>query len=131
MWKRCIRRIPLSDSGRGEFIDIGSTCLFRLDMSTLANGKPCRQRHKGGYVTWAKTGSKSGSGPFVFVSGYVAVLPGFSRSVDGEVDNVKVTSDEPFQGGNSMKGFYGQADEAANQNLRIAANDRGVGATRI
>ena len=51
--------------------------------------------------------------------------------MDGEVNNVKVTSDEPFQGGNSMKGFYGQADEAANQNLPIAANDRGVGATRM
>jgi hypothetical protein len=41
----------------------------------FANGKPCRQGHKGGYVTWAKTGSKSGTGQFVFASGYVAVLP--------------------------------------------------------
>jgi hypothetical protein len=36
---------------------------------------------------------------------------------------VVVGEDEPFSGGNSMKGFYGAADDATNLNVRIQEND--------
>lgn len=89
----------------------------------LANGKPCRQGLKGGYVIWSKAGSTDGSGAFSFGAGRASVLPGFTWNVSGKPLSVRVGTDEPFSGGNSMKGFYGQADNATNLNIRIQAND--------
>lgn len=93
----------------------------------LANGKPCRQGLKGGYVIWSKAGSTDGTGTFSFGAGRTSVLPGFTWSVSGKPLSVRIGTDEPFSGGNSMKGFYGQADDATNLNIRIQANevDRG------
>jgi hypothetical protein len=96
--------------------------------SAAANGKPCRHGHNGGYVVWSKTGAQSGTGQFVFASGFASVLPGFTWEITGDLLNVKVGQDEPFQGGNSMKGFYGQADDATNLNIRIDPNNQNAGA---
>jgi hypothetical protein len=92
-----------------------------------ANGRPCKQGLKGGYVIWSKAGSTNGTGAFSFGSGRVAVLPGFAWNVSGKPLAVRVGTDEPFSGGNSMKGFYGQADDATNLNIRVQANDTSRG----
>lgn len=94
-----------------------------------ANGRPCKQGLKGGYVIWSKAGSTTGTGAFSFGSGRVAVLPGFAWNVSGKPLSVRVGTDEPFSGGNSMKGFYGQADDATNLNIRVQANDAQRGAS--
>lgn len=90
---------------------------------SFAAPAPCRKGLKGIYVTWSKTGTGSGVGQFVSPSGVAAVLPSFTWEVTGKPLSVKIATDEPFSGGNSMKGFYGQADDANNINIRIQAND--------
>ncbi len=96
-------------------------------LTAVANGKPCYQGLKGGYVTWSKASSQAGVGLFSFPSGRAAVLPDFSWDVTGMPDSIKVGRDEPFNGGNSMKGFYGQADGATNLNVRVQGNDASRG----
>jgi hypothetical protein len=91
--------------------------------SASADGKPCYQGLKGGYVTWSKSTSQAGVGVFSFPSGRAAVLPSFSWDVSGMPESIKVGRDEPFSGGNSMKGFYGQADDATNLNVRVQGNE--------
>lgn len=88
-----------------------------------ANGRPCHAGLKGGYVTWSKTSSTTGTGQFVFPSGTVSVLPDFTWEVTGNPLSVAVGQSEPFSGGNSMKGFYGSARNATNLNLRTEANE--------
>lgn len=94
-----------------------------------ANGRPCKQGLKGGYVIWSKAGSNSGTGTFNFGAGRASVLPEFSWNVSGKPLLVRVGTNEPFSGGNSMKGFYGQADDATNLNIRVEANNVPRGAT--
>ena len=91
--------------------------------SAQADPRPCRFGYKGVYVTWAKDSSSAGTGTFQTDNGRAAVLPNFTWEVTGTPLSVKIATDEPFQGGNSMKGFYGQADDANNINIRIEAND--------
>lgn len=93
--------------------------------STESNAapRPCRQGLKGVYVTWAKNSSDTGTGTFSAPSGRASVLPGFTWEVTGSPYSIKVGTDEPFSGGNSMKGFYGQADNATNLNIRIDGNN--------
>ena len=102
--------------------------LFALSVVThtttsLADPRPCRFGYKGVYVTWQKNASSAGTGTFETSSGNGAVLPNFNWEVTGKPLTVRVATKEPFQGGNSMKGFYGQADDATNLNIRIEAND--------
>jgi hypothetical protein len=91
--------------------------------SAQADPRPCRFGYKGVYVTWAKDSPSAGTGTFQTNNGRAAVLPNFTWEVTGSALSVKIAADEPFQGGNSMKGFYGQADDANNINVRIKAND--------
>lgn len=88
-----------------------------------ADPRPCRFGYKGVYVTWEKNASSTGTGTFETSSGRGAVLPNFTWEVTGKPRSVRIGTKEPFQGGNSMKGFYGQADDATNLNIRIEAND--------
>lgn len=88
-----------------------------------STGRPCRAGLKGDYVVWSKTTDTSGRGEFSLPSGRAAVLPNFTWVVTGSPQNVEIGEDEPFSGGNSMKGYYGQADDANNLNVRIQAND--------
>lgn len=85
--------------------------------------RPCRFGAKGVYVTWAKDSFATGTGTFNTPAGRASVLPGFSWEVTGSPFSIKVATDEPFSGGNSMKGFYGQAEEETNLNIRIDANN--------
>lgn len=89
--------------------------------------RPCRFGFKGLYVDWSKTGSRSGRGEFSPRSGQAAVLPNFDWEVTGKPISVRISTDEPFSGGNSMKGLYGQADDADNLNVRIEENDTSRG----
>lgn len=89
----------------------------------VADPRPCRFGYKGVYVTWQKNASSAGTGTFEGGGGRGAVLPNFTWEVTGKPLTVRVATKEPFQGGNSMKGFYGQADDATNLNIRIEAND--------
>lgn len=97
--------------------------LLSYSPSALANGRPCHAGLKGGYVTWTKTTATTGTGQFVFPLGRVSVLPDFTWEVTGSPIGVNVAKNEPFSGGNSMKGFYGSADDATNLNVRIEGND--------
>ncbi len=93
-----------------------------------ANGRPCKQGLRGGYVIWSKAGSTAGVGAFSFGSGRVSVLPGFAWNISGKPLSVRVADDEPFDGGNSMQGIYGQANDATNLNIRVQANNAQRGA---
>ena len=105
--------------------------LTALTVSTLTVGattstaapRPCRFGAKGVYVTWAKDSFATGTGTFNTASGLASVLPGFSWEVTGSPLSIKVATNEPFSGGNSMKGFYGQAEEETNLNIRIDPNN--------
>lgn len=55
------------------------------------------------------------------------MLPDFTWSVSGNPLSIKIGTDEPFSGGNSMKGIYGAPDDANNLNVRIAANNVSAG----
>lgn len=101
--------------------------LLSYSAPAFANGRPCHAGLKGGYVTWSKTTATSGTGQFVFPSGRVSVLPDFTWEVTGNPLSVAVGTDEPFSGGNSMKGFYGSAKDATNLNMRIQGNDAARG----
>lgn len=89
----------------------------------VAQPRPCRKGFKGVYVTWSKDATKSGEGVFNASAGRASVVPNFSWSVTGPTRDVRIGQAEPFGGGNSMKGFYGQADDANNLNVRIRGND--------
>jgi len=88
---------------------------------------PCRAGQKGLYVTWDKSTDSTGTGTFISKTGRVSVLSNFTWTVTGSPLSVRIGTDEPFQGGNSMKGFYGQADNANNLNVRIEANNAAKG----
>jgi len=98
-----------------------------LTQSASAAPRPCRFGFKGLYVEWSKTGTFTGRGEFSPLTGQAAVLPNFDWEITGEPRSVRIETDEPFSGGNSMKGFYGQADDANNLNVRIEANDTAKG----
>lgn len=100
-----------------------SVPLFLCAGLCVAEPAPCRKGLKGIYVSWSKTASDSGVGQFTSPAGVASVLPSFTWTVTGKPLSVKIATDEPFSGGNSMKGFYGQADDANNINIRIQAND--------
>lgn len=107
------------------------SCILTLALSharvAQANGRPCHAGLKGGYVTWTKTGPSSGTGQFIFPSGRVSVLPDFTWEVTGKPLSIVVGQNEPFSGGNSMKGFYGSAKNATNLNIRTESNDAVAG----
>lgn len=103
--------------------------LHGIGRDAAAQGRPCRQGLKGVYVTWSKNSSAAGLGRFDPGSGRASVLPGFSWEVSGSPRTVTVASQEPFSGGNSMKGFYGPAETANNLNVRIEANNVSSGGT--
>ncbi len=111
----------------GLLLAIASTLLPSFN-EALAQGKPCRQGLKGIYVTWSKNSSAAGAGNFSAPSGQAAVLPNFTWEVTGAPLSVSVGTNEPFSGGNSMKGFYGQADDATNLNIRVQPNNVSGGA---
>lgn len=100
---------------------VASTCID-VDSSN-ANPRPCRFGFKGVYVTWNKDTSATGTGTFATSTLRASVLPNFTWDVTGKPRSVTIGTDEPFSGGNSMKGFYGQADDANNLNIRIEANN--------
>ena len=91
--------------------------------TSFAAPRPCRFGYKGVYVTWQRNASSTGTGTFETSSRRGAVLPNFNWQVTGKPLSVRVSTKEPFQGGNSMKGFYGQAEDATNLNIRIEANE--------
>jgi hypothetical protein len=105
---------------------IGMQCSLSAD--AIAQGKPCRQGLKGVYVTWSKSSTTTGLGRFEPGSGRASVLPGFSWEITGEPRTISVATNEPFSGGNSMKGFYGPGEDATNLNVRIEPNNVGAGA---
>lgn len=80
-------------------------------------------------MVWSKSGATTGTGQFVLPSGFASVLPGFTWEITGDLLNAQVQQGEPFQGGNSMKGFYGLADDALNLNIRIDPNNLSAGST--
>ncbi len=91
---------------------------------SVAAPRNCHARGLGGvYASWSKTAAASGLGSFVVAAPNVARLPGFTWEVTGSPLSVAVQSGEPFHGGNSMKGIYGQADGAQNLNVRIQSNN--------
>lgn len=96
--------------------------LVDADTST-ADPRPCRFGFKGVYVTWDKDSSSAGTGTFETSPTRASVLPSFTWEVTGQPRSVTIGRDEPFSGGNSMKGFYGQADDATNLNIRIEPNN--------
>jgi hypothetical protein len=100
----------------------------QLSTTATAQGKPCRQGLKGVYVTWSKSSSNAGIGRFDPGSGRASVLPGFTWEVSGEPRSVAIGTNEPFSGGNSMKGFYGPGENATNINIRIEPNNVAAGA---
>jgi hypothetical protein len=100
-----------------------AACVFIDTGICAADPRPCRFGFKGVYVTWNKDTSATGTGTFATSSDRASVLPDFSWSVTGKPRSVTIGNDEPFSGGNSMKGFYGQADDATNINIRIQANN--------
>lgn len=107
---------------------VGTATLAHTSEYATAQGRPCRQGHQGVYVTWSKNSSAAGAGTFQPPSGRAAVLPAFTWEVTGMPRTVTIGTNEPFSGGNSMKGFYGQADNATNLNVRIEPNDVSAGA---
>lgn len=104
-----------------------AACSFISADSAHADPRPCRFGFKGVYVTWNKDTSAAGTGTFDPSSGRAAVLPSFTWEVTGNPRSIAIGRDEPFSGGNSMKGFYGQADDATNLNIRIGGNDTPAG----
>lgn len=90
--------------------------------SSNADPRPCRFGFKGVYVTWNKDSSAAGRGTFEPSANRASVLPDFTWEVTGKPQSVTIGTDEPFSGGNSMKGFYGQADDATNLNIRVQSN---------
>jgi hypothetical protein len=109
------------------FVAFVST-LVAIPKHSFAQGKPCRQGLKGVYVTWSKNSSAIGAGSFQTPYGRVAVLPGFTWEVTGMSQSISVATNEPFSGGNSMKGFYGDGESATNLNVRIQQNNATPGA---
>lgn len=91
--------------------------------SSTANPRPCRFGFKGVYVTWNKNTSATGTGSFATSAGRASVLPDFNWEVTGEPRTVSIGTDEPFHGGTSMQGIFGQATDANNLNVRIEANN--------
>ena len=103
------------------------TVFLSFSLSSSATPRPCRQGLKGTYVTWGKTGATAGTGEFDLSSGRASALSNFTWEVTGKPLNVTVSSDEPFSGGNSMKGIYGRAEDETNLNIRIQGNEARVG----
>jgi hypothetical protein len=104
------------------FLALVACAFLGVDRSN-ADPRPCRFGFKGVYVTWNKDSSATGTGTFATSSNRASVLPDFAWEVTGKRRSVTIGTDEPFSGGNSMKGFYGQADDATNLNIRIQANN--------
>lgn len=108
----------------------GSVALsLASQLTASADPLPCRKGAKGIYVTWGQNLSQSGTGIFNAGTTQASVLPNFTWEVTGKPLTVGIETDEPFSGGNSMKGIYGQATKANNINIRIEANDRSPGRT--
>lgn len=104
-------------------VAVSLAALWQPAPSTAAP-RNCHAHALGGvYASWSKSGSTTGTGNFVVAAPNAARLPGFSWQVTGNPLSVRVESGEPFQGGNSMKGIYGQAEGAQNLNIRIEGND--------
>ncbi|MEY4668662.1 MAG: hypothetical protein RL518_1361 [Pseudomonadota bacterium] len=100
-----------------------TACVFVDTNISNAAPRPCRFGFKGVYVTWNKNSSAAGTGTFEPSSNRASVVPDFTWEVTGKPRSVTIGTDEPFSGGNSMKGFYGQADDATNLNVRIQSNN--------
>ncbi len=106
---------------------VALSLLWAPQATAQSTGRPCYSNKKAGYVVWSKSTDTSGRGEFAPPTGQVAVLPNFSWAVTGNPLSVQIGEDEPFSGGNSMKGYYGQARDATNLNVRIESNDVGAG----
>lgn len=109
-----------------QIIFTGTTSLAALLTADYSVAAPrnCHAHGLGGvYASWTKTAANSGIGNFVVAAPNVARLPDFTWEVTGSPLSIQVPSGEPFQGGNSMKGIYGQAEGAQNLNVRIEGNN--------
>jgi hypothetical protein len=103
------------------FSTLAACAVMNVEIST-ADPRPCRFGFKGVYVTWSKNTSATGAGSFTTSTGRSSVLPDFTWDVTGEPRTVSIGTDEPFHGGTSMQGIFGQATNANNLNVRIQAN---------